>query len=251
MILDWLKAIERSQALPLGELELNPKDVHVWQVSPDQPVSLVEELMQTLSPDERTRAEGFRFEQDRRWFILRRGLLRAILGCYLDINPGQLQFCYGDHGKPSVVEPFYGTGLSFSVSHSHGLALYAVGSGREMGIDIERVHPLPEAERLADQFFSVWENTVFGELPLDKRLQAFFSCWTRKEAFLKATGYGLAWPLKSFSVSLSPEEPARLISVSWDPAELSRWSFVELAPIPGYAGALCVEGHDWHITYWR
>jgi 4'-phosphopantetheinyl transferase len=235
---------------PSAKSELGRNDVHVWRAFLDQPVLHVQHLAQTLSSDERRKAARFCFKQDRRRFIVRRGLLRTILSCYLDTEPSRLQFRYDPCGKSSIAAELDGDALRFNVSHSHGLALYAVVWDRLIGVDVERIRPLPEAEQIAVRFFSAWENAVFRELPRSQKLQGFFNCWTCREAFLKATGYGLSSPLNEFSVSLTPGEPARLISVHGRPGEVSRWSLLELTPAIGYVAALCVEGQGWRLACW-
>lgn len=243
-----MKTFDQLWNPPSADLAMPKNDVHVWQVSLDQQTARVHELAQMLPPDEQRRAESFYFEQDRRWFIIRRGLLRTLCSRYLGTEPSQLQFRYGSYGKPSIAKPFAGGALRFNVSHSYELALYAIAWDREIGIDIERTHFLPDAEQIAGRFFSAWENTALCKLPQNQKRRGFFNCWTRKEAYIKATGYGLAQALNDFSVSLAPGEPAKLLSVNGDPNEASRWSLVELTPTPGYVAALCVEGHDWRLV---
>ena len=204
--------------------------------------------METLSADERVRAERFYFERDRKRFIVGRGLLRTILGRYLDIKPSRLQFCYQSHGKPVLAE--FGAGkLHFNLSHSQGLALYAVTREQEIGIDIEHVRHIPEADEIVKRFFSARENAVFKALPANQKPQAFFNCWTRKEAYLKAIGDGLACPLDRVEVSLTPGEPARLSSIA-DPS-LDHWTLQELTPACSYVGALAVQGQNWSLSCWQ
>jgi 4'-phosphopantetheinyl transferase len=141
--------------------------------------------------------------------------------------------------------------LRFNVSHSHGLALYAVTRRRKIGIDIERVRPISGPEQLAARFFSAGENAELCALPEHVKHEAFFNCWTRKEAYVKARGEGLSLPLNQFDVSLNPGEPARLLRVERDPQEAARWSLQGLTPAPGYVAALAVEGHGWRLACWE
>jgi len=226
-------------------------DVHVWSASLKLPTSRIQQLAQRLSTDEYMRAERFYFERDRKRFIVGRGLLRTILGYYLGIEPNLLQFCYGPQGKPALAETLSGSRLNFNLSHSQELVLYAVAREREIGVDIEHIRPITEVEQLAARFFSVREHAMFCALPPSQKLAAFFSCWTRKEAYVKATGDGLTFPLDQFDVSLSPGEPARLLSVKGDRSTVTRWSLQDLRPSPGYVAALAVEGQDWHLTCWQ
>jgi 4'-phosphopantetheinyl transferase len=215
--------------------------VRVWQARIDRLAPHIQEFEPFLHPDEQARAGRCRSSRHRAEFVIRRGLLRVILGHCLGVEPGALQFEYGPQGRPAIARPACGRSLHFSLSHSYGAALYAVVWGRAVGVDLERVRLLSEAEQIADQFFSARESRALRELPGSEKVQGFFNCWTRKEAYLKATGQGLAHGLDDFSVSLAPGEPARLLEVQANPAEIARWSFHELLPTPGYAAALCVQ----------
>jgi 4'-phosphopantetheinyl transferase len=213
----------------------------VWQARIDRLAPHMQELVPFLDPDEQARARRYHSSRHEAEFVIRRGLLRVILGHCLDVEPGALQFEYGPHGRPAIAWPARGRSLHFSLSHSDGTALYAAAWGRAVGVDLERVRLLSEAEQIADQFFSAQESRALRELPNSEKLQGFFNCWTRKEAYLKATGQGLAYGLDDFSVSLVPGEPARLLEVQANPAEIARWFLVELSPATGYAAALCVQ----------
>jgi len=244
-------ALRRLWTPPPADLTLSSDDVHVWRAALDQPESRIRQFAHCLSADERARAERFHFERDRRHFIVGRGLLRAILGCYLSIEPHRLEFCYGSHGKPELGETSVGRRLRFNLSHSQGLVLYGVTRDREIGIDLERIRPIPKAEQIAQRFFSARENAVFRALPPGQGSEAFFNCWTRKEAYIKAVGDGLARPLDRFDVSFAPGEPARLLHVEGDPQEASRWGLLALTPAAGYVAALVVEGHGWRLACWE
>jgi 4'-phosphopantetheinyl transferase len=236
---------------PPANANLLHDDVHVWCAWLDQSISSLEWLTQTLSVDERMRAERFQFEQDRKRFIIGRGLLRTILGYYVGIEPGRVHFCYGIYGKPALVEMPGRSTLRFSVAHAHGLALYAVTRDRELGVDLEYIRHIAENEQIVDRYFSDREKAVFRALTSDKKQEAFFTYWTCKEAYLKATGEGLTRPLNQIDVSLVPGEPARLISVDGDVKQASRWTLQELRPVPGFAAALVVEGQGWRLSCWN
>jgi len=207
-------------------------------------------LAQTLSGDEMARAERFRFEGDRRRFIVSRGVLRAILGQYLGIEPSHLNFSYGQHGKPSLAAGFGGDALRFNLAHSHELALYAFTRGREVGVDLERVRPLPDAGEIAARFFSRRENAELEGIPDCRKLEAFFTYWTCKEAYIKATGDGLARNLDQVEVSLAPG-PARLLSVGGALEEAARWSLLAMNPASGYVAAVAFEGHRCQLGLWQ
>ena len=210
----------------------------------------MQRLWCTLTADERQRAERYIFQKDRTHFVVARGLLRVLLGCYLRQEPLHLRFIYGPHGKPALATDTGGVALRFNVSHSHGLALYAITRGREVGVDVERIRPKVAQEKIAERFFSPREVTVLRALPTPLQATAFFACWTRKEAYIKATGDGLSLPLDQFDVSLAPGEPAVLLRTAWDPQEVACWALQDLAPAPGYRAAVAVAGHDWRLTCW-
>lgn len=217
----------------------------------DLPERLVHRLWPLLAADERQRAERFFFEEDRTHFVVARGLLRVLLGRYLHQDPQDLRFTYGPHGKPALATNMGGIALCFNVSHSHGWALYAITLGREIGVDIERIRPEVVQEKIPERFFSPREVTVLRALPLPLQVPAFFACWTRKEAYIKAKGAGLALPLDQFDVSLAPGEPAALLHTAWDPQEAARWTLRDLAPASGYRAAVAVVGHNWRLTCWH
>lgn len=235
----------RWESPPLRPL-LGAEEVHVWCVPLDPPEEEVRRCAALLSPDEQARAARFRFEKHRREFTVGRGMLRTLLGRYLDADPRRLEFGYGPHGKPVLASG----GLRFNLSHSGSLALYAVARERELGVDIEEHRPLDDAEQIAERFFSRAENEAFRALPPELRNEAFFLCWTRKEAYIKAIGEGLSLPLHEFDVSLAPGEPARLLGAR-DAAQALRWTLRGLDPAPGYAAAIVVEGSGWELACWR
>lgn len=236
---------------PPETLALSSDEVHIWRVSLDVNAVCLQRLRHTLAEDELSRAGRFCFWEDRQHFIVARGALRDILGRYLHIASGQLRFSYDAYGKPALISAPGDDALRFNVTHSHGLALYAVARGREVGIDLERIRAGVEYEEIARRFFSPRENAELRACPARMRLDAFFSGWTRKEAYLKARGDGLSIPLDQFEVSLAPDEPARLLKVSGDRSESFRWSLQELSPDPGYVAALAVEGCNWRLTCWQ
>jgi len=234
---------------PPPDLALSRDDVHVWRVSLEQPTERVHRLTQTLSSDEMERAKRFHFERDRRRFIVGRGVLRAILSQYLGTDPSQVQFSYGPRGKPRLAAGFDGDALRFNLAHSHELALYAFTRDREIGIDLEYIHPLSDAEELAAQVFSRRENAELEAMPERKRVDAFFGYWTCKEAYIKATGDGLSLPLDQFEISLAPGKSPHLVRVEQAAEEVERWALEPLTPRAGYVAALAVEGRDYQLRF--
>lgn len=236
---------------PSADIVLRADEVHVWRAPLDLPQERLESLRGALAQDERGRASRFHFERDRRRFVAGRGLLREILSRYVGLSPDGLRFGYTPYGKPYLADECGGGWLRFNVSHSGGLALYAVTRGRELGIDIEQVRADIEHEEIAERFFSGQEVAALKALPAGLRREAFFLCWTRKEAYIKGIGEGLSLPLDSFDVSLTPGEPASLLAVRGDAREAARWTLTDLDPGPGYCAALAAEGRDWILRRWQ
>lgn len=245
-----------SPASPLAGPSLSlpeAEEIHVWAASLDQPQEKVQRLEALLEPAEIERAYRFRFDRHRRRFIVGRGVLRTLLGRYLGVDPRSLGFRYGEKGKPCLA-PGWNEDLSFNLSHSSELALYGFGHRLELGIDVERRRELPGAEDIAERFFSEPERSALRRVAPEAKSEAFFNCWTRKEAYIKATGDGLSMALDRFDVTLLPGEPARMLAADGDPAAAGRWSMVHLEPAPGYVGALAapspfvrVVSRDWHV----
>jgi 4'-phosphopantetheinyl transferase len=195
-----------------------------------------------LSEDERQRARRFVFAHDRRRFTIARALLRRLLGARLGVPPGSVGLVYGRRGKPALAPSFAGTGLGFNVSHCNGVAVYGFTRGAEIGIDVEAVRAIPNADEIAARAFSRRENEAYLALDPRDRPLGFFNCWTRKEAFVKALGDGLRHGLDRFDVSLAPGEPARLLRVVDLPGERCGWSLRSFSPGAGMVGAFVVHG---------
>ena len=226
------------------------EEVHVWRATLDRPAGEIAWLGQRLSPEEEERAERFYFERDRRRFVVGRGILRVILGRYLAMAPGAIQFEYGPQGKPALAPGCGGGSLAFNLSHSHDLALYAFAQRRAVGVDVERVRPMPDAVRIARRFFSPREVAAVQAAPAERRETVFFEIWTRKEAYIKALGEGLSRPLAGFSVDLRSKR-APLQEVKGDAAEAGRWRLLPLSPDAAYVAAVAVEGDGWRLRCWE
>jgi 4'-phosphopantetheinyl transferase len=198
-------------------------------------------LAALLSDDERARATRFVFDRDRRRFIIGRARLRQLLAGRLDVPPGTISFVRGAHGKPALADRFRDSRLCFNLSHCDDLAVYAFVRGRDVGIDVEAVRPLPDADTMASRFFSTDERAAYMALPAGDRALGFFNCWTRKEAFVKAVGDGLSHPLDSFSVSLIPSEPAAIVRVGDTPGAECGWCLESFVPAPLHVAAVVVR----------
>lgn len=235
------------------ELSLTAADVHLWRLELEQPAVLLRALAGTLSTEEQLRAARFRFDRDRLWFTAARGLLRAVLARYLGVQPAEVRFRYGPKGKPSLAWPPGDSGpVEFNLSHSQHVALCAVARGRRVGVDVERVRSDIECEDVATYAFSLAEQRSLRALAPERRPRAFFTCWTLKEAYIKARGDGLDLPLDQFDVSLDVNVAQRLVGHRLDPFETARW---EVRPIeldlPEYVAALAVEGRGWELSRWQ
>jgi 4'-phosphopantetheinyl transferase len=235
-----------------GTCELTfPSDhIDVWRVELDAPEPPEQACRSILAPDEAVRASRFHFERDRKRYTAGRAVLRLLLGRYLKMPPGEIRFHYESNGKPELAAPHDSRGLRFNVSNSGGLALIAFGSGRAIGIDVEKVRQMPDLLDIARRFFSTHEVQALLAIDKGEREEAFFACWTRKEAFLKATGVGLSYPLADFSVSVAPHAAAALLEIKGERDTTSRWFLTDVFPGAGYRGALASEGERRLICHW-
>lgn len=214
---------------------LEASTVHVWRIALDQPEENVRSFRRMLEPDEVNRAGRFHFEKHQRHFIVARGFLRSVVARYLETPPETLRFAYGAYGKPELASEHV---LRFNLSHSHEVALLAVTREAELGVDVERIRADFASDEIARRFFSRAEVEVFNALPKEEQVAAFFRCWTRKEAYIKAIGKGLSQALDAFDVTLGPNVEPALLRVEDDDA--SRWLLTDLNAGAGYAAALAI-----------
>jgi 4'-phosphopantetheinyl transferase len=212
-------------------------EVHLWNGRIAAGEECFSELYGRLSQDEIEKANGLHFDKDRRSYIVCRGLLRFILAAYLELEPTEIQFQYGSQGKPFLPNQ----AMHFSVGHSADRVLYAFSRTCDVGIDLEHVRELRDADMLAQRFFAPSECGELRDTSPAARTRAFLCCWTRKEAYIKATGQGLSLPLDSFHVPTTPEPAEKLKIMIWPGAHLWNWSLRHLDPAPGYVGALAVS----------
>lgn len=235
---------ESPPAIPV----LSNDEVHVWQAGLDEENVTVLEIL--LCGEERARAGRFRFDRQRKDFIVSRGLLRIILAKYLNTHPGHILFEYSKFGKPSIRRPSRDK-IEFNVAHSDGLALYAVTRDREIGIDLERLKPFLLDERTVAECLTTAEVRLLRSLPGNERERFFFECWTRKESYLKARGVGLMSPPNQIETCL-PSEPSAVTGITENHEQKRQvgWSFRNPPPIPAFAAALVVEGSGARFNYW-
>ena len=222
---------------------LAPHEIHIWTVPLVVDPAELDRLRGLLSAPERERAARYLHAPSREQFTVTRARLRLLLGRYLGTEPACVEFGTSNTGKPTLP----GTGLSFNVSHTQGLALIAVAAGREVGVDVERVRTQPTHLDMATRYFTPGESRRLNALPPTESERAFFHVWTRKEAFLKAIGLGLSHGLERFEVAVPPDEPCRLLHIDGDADVAARWTLRNLDPAAGYVGALAVEGTGYEI----
>jgi 4'-phosphopantetheinyl transferase len=235
--------IESSLMLPEDEVQLWRADLEAIGVDESR-------WQQVLSSDELTRASRFHFSRDRQRFVAGRALLRTILAGYLRTDANGLTFSYSKKEKPSLASDHAESGVTFNVSHSGGIALLAFTRGREIGVDVEQVRQDSDLQAIARRFFSMHEQNQLAALPAEKRIDAFFRCWTRKEAYIKATGDGLSLPLNQFDVSLEVGEANALVATRPDSSEAGHWLLREVPAGSGYMAAVCVRGKSWKLKNW-
>jgi 4'-phosphopantetheinyl transferase len=226
-------------------MPLPADEVHVWRAPLDRPINVVAGMRPFLAGDELARADRFRFERDRSRYIVGRALLRILLGRYTGVAPAAVKFGYGAYGKPHLAS----AGPWFNLSHSAAVALYCFTRAGEVGIDVELDDADFATERLAERFFSPTEDAVLRSLPEPLQRRAFLTCWTRKEAFIKARGDGLNLALDSFDVSLTPHAQAALLRTAWSCEEPRRWHLQDLSdPDNGYIAAVALRSRGWRLV---
>ncbi len=226
-------------------------EIHLWCAHLNRASDEHTRFAEVLSAEEHERAQRFHFAVDRSRFIVRRSLLRLLLGHYVGEDPARLRITAGAYGKPELAGPSAASGLRFNLSDSGDVALYAFVRAHEVGIDIERLRPGAERDAISQRFFSPAEYAALKTVAADDKERAFFNCWTRKEAFLKANGEGLFRPLDSFDVTVAPDEPARLLAVHGPGPAASEWSLYHLEPCAGFVGALAIRGKHWRVARWQ
>jgi 4'-phosphopantetheinyl transferase len=216
-------------------------EIEIWPLDLDDPALNAGALEQLLSPDERERAGRLRAPNLARRFIVCRAALRQVLGRSLDCDPPGVAIRYSATGKPELADPPH-RGLHFNVTHSQQVAIIAVSRDRPIGVDVERIRPDFATEEIAGRFFSAAERAALARLAAVEQPLAFFRCWTRKEAFIKATGAGLSFPLDEFDVSLAPDEPPRLLAIQGDSTAAAEWAMRELPAPPNFVAAVACPG---------
>lgn len=227
----WKKSTENSKNLN--------NNIHVWKANLIVNAASETAFWSTLSEEEKARANRFKFPIHRAYFIAGRGILRQLLGQYLNVSPQDLQFDYGAQGKPFLANF---PDLKFNISHSKHHILLAFSNKNTIGVDVEVIDPTIEFELIAPRFFSKNEATTLLALPREEQPAVFYNCWTRKEAFIKAKGGGLSIPLDQFEVTLLMEDKPKLLAINWAMEEVKDWHLHSFHLEEGVIGALIVEG---------
>ena len=228
-----------------SDLALGEGEVHLWRVQLDLPPTVVDDIENVLSEAEREKAARYYIEADRARFTASKVCQRTVLGAYLGIAPGSVTFRVNSYGKPSLSGEHRDESLQFNLSHTRGLGLFAVARGSEIGVDIEEIRSREMDLGIAHRFFSQQEVKSLERLSAAEQKIAFYVCWTRKEAYIKARGQGLSFPLDKFSVSFEPDVPPILLSNDVDPEEVRRWDVYHIDLGDAYTGALVIRACPW------
>jgi 4'-phosphopantetheinyl transferase len=237
---------------PPARRQLTGMDIHIWAAPLNQSAEPISSLELTLSPGERERAKKFHFERDQNRFITGRAILRALLGSYLGMAAEKLDFVYGPNGKPALANLSGPNPLHFNLAHAGDLMVVALTRACAVGVDVEPVRPLGDVESIAARFFSDNEATKLKQLPRDQQPEAFFNLWTRKEAWLKATGDGLSDEMiRQIEVSFLPGETPRVIAVAGNPQTAPSWTLKEFIPATGFIMALAAPAKDLKFSCWQ
>ncbi len=226
--------------------ELSQRRIDIWTLPTKAPPRVVTIFERVLVAEEMDRASRFRFNHLSASFIIARGALRYLLGHCLDCDPAEVAFVYGIRGKPALA---VASGIHFNVTHAGTLAVIALTLGREIGVDVELIRPVSEMHQIAGRFFCPEEASEIKSLPQTEQERAFFSCWTRKEAYIKATGYGLSVPLAGFRVTVGPDVPPRLIHIEHNTSEAQEWTLHDLHVAAGYAAALAYRDRRRSLSF--
>lgn len=215
--------------------ELAANEVHIWTMPTQAAEAALNELERILCEDERERASRFHFRHLRDSFVITHGVLRSVLAGYLDLPAQEISFALGARGKPAVSHI---SQLQFNLTHSDTMAAIAVLTDCEVGLDLERLRPIEDMEEIARRYFCAEEAAEILELPAVERDRAFFRCWTRKEAYIKAIGDGLSCPLDSFQVAIEADAQPRLVHIAGDRAAAAAWTLHDLPLAPEYIAAV-------------
>lgn len=239
----------KNQGSMMKSINADLQEIHIWSIDLNNYICQSENLYNILIDDECERANALTHKEDKSFFVVTKGIVRKILSLYTNIMPHCIKFAYNDCGKPYVSNQKDASNLYFNISHSENFALCIIAWDREVGIDIEKIRYLDNYKSIARQFFSSEEYLNLTSLPPKSQIKAFFKYWTRKEAFIKATGRGLSYPLNKFTVSLKPNEPAVLYKLNESIQKPINWVSYEIVLHKEYAAAFATHGVCNKIKY--
>lgn len=228
---------DEAQIASPSSLTLEDGEIHLWWICIERFRFCVKELQQLLSDEENNRMRRFYFQKDRLRFAVSYGILRMLTGRYLNISPQLLNFRNGSNGKPELDKYLADAPFSFNLSHSHTLVVFAFSRFYNLGVDVEHIRLMPEFQEITDSYFHKNEIAAIQSVPLCQRQEAFFYCWTQKEAFVKATGEGLSRPLNSFFISQTQGGTFKIDGNGIEP----NWKLMTFIPVLGYIGAVAFK----------
>jgi 4'-phosphopantetheinyl transferase len=233
-------------------VDLKPNTLHIWSLNFVVDDEAYNRYHSFLSKDEKERASRFKFYKDKRCYVVTKGVLRLLSGRYLNTDAKAIEFEYEKYGKPKLK---HNTNLNFNVSHSGDLAIIGFVHNHTIGVDIEKIKNDFDTFEIASSCFSKHEIDALHKISKQEQHKAFYRCWTRKEAFIKAKGSGLSFPLDEFSVSLESDLDADVVWTKWNTDEKDQWKLTSFIPSEDYIAATIVDSEiedtlyfDWNNT---
>jgi 4'-phosphopantetheinyl transferase len=236
---------------PPAKLQLDKRYIDVWQSPVRLPAEQLEKYANSLSAEERQRAAKFAIPDKYEEYVVSHGLLRKSLAHVLGRAVSEFEFDYGASRKPFLKKTDASQNPVFNISHSHGQVLVAISMNRNIGVDIEKIRNNVEYEKLALRFFSAAEHAALMQLPETQRVAAFFATWTRKEAFVKAVGKGIAFGLSEFEVNIDPLESPKMLVTRWDPTDVEKWLLASIETENDYFATVASDGGQFQLRCWQ
>ena len=233
------------------ELRLDNACVDVWRSQIDLSAAKISEYRSMLCEEELKRTEKFTFPNKQEEYVVTRGLLRSALALVLKEDPASFSFKYSESSKPYLTTEVDRQAVAFNVSHSHGQALVAISLDRKLGVDIEKIRPEVEYEKLAERFFSKAEHKALMQCAAEERVAAFFATWTRKEAFVKAVGKGIAFGLSEFDVNVDANAPPKMLHTRWDADDVNNWHMANIESVNSHMATVVADGRAFKLRLWQ
>ncbi len=235
----------------IKQYKIDENQVHIWYINIEDYLDRIADFYSLLNENERLRAKRFKFKKDHDCFVVSHSVLRILIGKYLNCLPKIICFNANEYGKPFVLFNQKPTPLEFNLSHSHERALIAITEHHAIGADIERMNHRLAGDEIVERFFSEHERLEYQILSEDQRAQGFYNAWTRKEAFIKAIGKGIFYELNKFSVRLTSEKPAKIISIENNMAEADQWQLHGFMPEEKYCAAVTWCGQNKELCFFK